>query len=449
MPYVEYNQSNGYLLPPYLEELIPADHVARVVNKVVDLLNIWELTSQEKIEGRPAYHPRMMLKILFYAYSQKMPSSRVIARRCAEDVVFMWLSGMQRPDFRTISDFRKNNIKVLKKLFKQVVQICHRLGMVSLGLVAIDGTKVKAATSDYGAKTKDALKEALKAVEADIEKYMADGLAIDKAEDILYGENRAGQELPKEVKQALEKREAIVAAIKEIQEIKENDKTGKKGPKLNPLEKEARFMKHNGGRIRLSYNCQAAVDEKEGVIVAADITSEANDKRQMLPMLEKVEETVEKKPEKAVMDAGYYSRDNLEKAEKVGTDCYVTSKKWEEEVQGKGVEVAKEDGVKEYAETRSNRGIADAVRRMAAKLQTEEGKEIYCQRKEIVEPVFGQVKFNLGFRRFRLKGLDKAGGEWTLVCLIHNIKKIYIRIMAKGGELDSLTGELQAVYNPA
>jgi len=476
MPYlvlkqVQDNQSNGYLLPPYLEELIPADHAARVVNRVVDLLDIRELTSQEKIEGRPAYHPRMMLKILIYAYSQKTPSSRAIAGRCGEDVVFMWLSGMQKPDFRTISDFRKNNINVLKKLFKQVVQICHKLGMVRLGLVAIDGTKVKAATSDYGAKTKDALKEALKAVEADIEKYMAEGLAIDRAEDTLYGENRAGQELPKEVKQALEKREAIVAAIKEIQEIKERDKTGKKEPKLNPLESEARFMKHNGGRIRLSYNCQAAVDEKEGVIVAAEITNEANDKKQMLPMLEKVEETVEKKPEKAVMDAGYYSKDNLEKAEKGKTDCYVTSRRWEEEVQEKGVQekeetevvvssfanlplqkrvgAAKEDRVMEDSETRSNEEPADAVRRMEAKLQTEEGKEIYRQRKKIVEPVFGQIKFNLGFERFRLRGSDKAGGEWALVCLVHNIKKIYARIMAKGGELDDLTRELQAAYNPA
>ena len=471
MPYRDYNQSNGYLLPPYLEELIPVDHVARVVNKVVDLLDIRELTSQEKIEGRPAYHPRMMLKILIYAYSQKTPSSRAIARRCAEDVVFMWLSGIQKPDFHTISDFRKNNIKVLKKLFKQVVQICQRLGMVSLGLVAIDGTKVKTATSDYGAKTKDALKEALKAVEADIERYMAEGSAIDKAEDALYGENRTEQSLPRKVKQALEKKEAIVAAIKEIQEIKEKDNTGKKEPKLNPLEKEARFMKHNGGRIRLSYNCQAAVDEKEGVIVAADVTSEANDKRQMLPMLEKVEETVEKKPEKAVMDAGYYSKDNLEKAEKVETDCYVTSKKWEEEVREersqkkeeakvvvrsfanpplpKGVEIANEDSVIENAETSSNREPVDAIRRMAAKLQTEEGKEIYRQRKKIVEPVFGQMKFNLGFRRFHLRGLDKASGEWTLVCLVHNIKKIYAKIMAKGGDLDDLTRELQAAYNPA
>jgi hypothetical protein len=306
----------------------------------------------------------------------------------------MWLSGTQKPDFRTISDFRKNNIRVLKELFKQVVQICQKLGMVTLGLVAIDGTKVKAAASDYGAKTKDALREALEAVETDIERYMAKGLAIDKAEDTLYGQDRTGQELPKEVKQILEKREAIVAAIKEIQEIKESDKTGRKEPKLNPLEKEARFMKHNGGRIRLSYNCQAAVDEKEGVIVAAGITSEANDKRQMLPMLEKVEETVAKKPEKAVMDAGYCSKDNLEKAEKVETDCYVTPE-----------------------------GPVDAVMRMKAKLQTEEGKEICRQRKKIVEPVFGQVKFNLGFRRFRLRGVDKADGEWTLVCLVHNIKQ--------------------------
>ena len=470
MPFLDYNQSNGYLLPPYLEELIPADHVARVVNKVVDLLDIRGLTSQEKIEGRPAYHPRMMLKILIYAYSQKMPSSRVIARRCAEDVVFMWLSGIQKPDFRTISDFRKNNIKVLKELFKQVVQICQRLGMVRLGLVAIDGTKVKTAASDYGAKTKDALKEALKTVEADIEKYIAEGLAIDKAEDTLYGENKRGQELPGKVKQALEKRETIVAAIKEIQEIEENDKTRKKKPKINPLESEARFMKHKGGRIRLSYNCQAAVDEKEGVIVAADISSEANDKRQMLPMLEKVAETVEKKPEKAVMDAGYHSKDNLEKAEKGETDCYVTSRKWEEEVQEKDsqekgetkvvsssagsplqkcVGVANGNRVIEDAGATSNREPSEAVRRMAAKLQTEEGKEIYRQRKKIVEPVFGQVKTNLGFRRFRLRGLDKAGGEWTLVCLVHNIKKIYARIMAKGGELDDLTGESQVAYNPA
>ena len=471
MPYLDYNQSNGYLLPPYLEELIPADHVARVVNRVVDLLDIRELTSQEKIEGRPAYHPRMMLKILIYAYSQKTPSSRVIARRCGEDVVFMWLSGIQKPDFRTISDFRKNNIKVLKKLFKQVVQICQRLGMVSLGLVAIDGTKVKAAASDYGAKVQDSLKKALKAVEADIERYMAEGLAIDKAEDALYGENRTGQELPRKIKQALEKREAIVAAIREIQTIKENDKTGKKEPKINPLESEARFMKHNGRRIRFSYNCQAAVDEKEGVIVAAEIINEANDKKQMLPMLKKVEATVEKKPEKAVMDAGYYSKENLEKAEKLGTDCYVTSRKWEEEVQEKrshekeetkvvvgssadsalqkGVGIANGDRVIKDSETRPNRELVNVVARMAAKLRTEEGKEIYRQRKKIVEPVFGQVKFNLGFRRFRLRGSDKAGGEWTLVCLVHNIKKIHAKIMAKGGEFDDLTRELQAAHNPA
>src|SRR4030042_6859358 len=191
----------------------------------------------------------------------------------------------------------------------------------------------------------------------------------------------------------------------------------------------------------------------------------------MLPMLEKVEETVEKKPEKAVMDAGYYSKDNLEKAEKVGTDCYVTSRKWEEEVQEKssrekeetkvvvsssansplqkGVEVANGDRVTEESETISNEELADAARRMEAKLQTEEGKKIYRQRKRIVEPVFGQMKFNLGFRRFRLRGLGKAGGEWTLVCLVHNIKRIYARIMTKGGELDDLTRKLEVMHNPA
>jgi hypothetical protein len=246
---------------------------------------------------------------------------------------------------------------------------------------------------------------------------MAEGLAIDRAEDTLYGENREGQKLPRKVKQALEKREAIVAAIKEIQEIKEKDKTGKKEPKLNPLESEARFMKHNGGRIRLSYNCQAAVDEKEGVIVAAEITSEANDKKQMLPMLEKVEETVEKKLEKAVMDAGYYSKDNLEKAEKAETDCYVTSRKWEEEVeeegcQGREKEEAKaattsfvnspsqkgmetdRDGAIAHAKTILNRGTGDAVRRMAG-----------CKLKKA-------RRFIASVKRLRSQFLDKSSLTW-------------------------------------
>lgn len=464
MPYLAYEQEKGYLLPPYLGELLPADHVARVVNEVVDLLDIREITSQVKVEGRPAYHPKMMLKILFYAYSQKVRSSRVIARRCAEDVVFMWLAGMQRPDFRTVSDFRKDNIEVLRRLFKQVVQICQRLGMVSLGLVAIDGTKVKAQASDYGARTRDTLKEALKAVEEDIEKYMAESAAIDQAEDVLYGKTKTGQELSRKVRKALERKDILVAAIKEIEAIKEADRTGKKEPKVNPGERDARFMKHCGGRIQLSYNCQAAVDEKEGVIVAEGVTTEANDKRQMLPMLKEVEEVAGKKPDKAVMDPGYHSKKNVEEAEKLGVDCYVTSRRgeevWGDEVQEKAARV----GVNCFASTESaasspqlwregEAGIAptaieqkpnDAVERMAAKLQSEEGKEVYGKRKEIVEPVFGQVKSNLGFVRFLLRGLKKASGEWSLICLVHNIRRIYAYLKAERGGLTERLGMMYA-----
>jgi transposase len=458
MPYLAYQQENGYLFPPYLDELIAVDHVARVVNEVVNLLDIRELTSQMKVEGRPAYHPRMMLKILFYAYSQKVRSSREIARRCCEDVVFMWLAGMQRPDFRTISDFRKDNIEVLRRLFKQVVQICQRLGMVSLGLVAIDGTKVKAQASDYGARTHDALKEALKAVEEDIEKYMAESAAIDEAEDILYGKAKTGQELPKKVRKALERKEALVAAIKQIEAIKEADRTGNKEPKVNPQERDAQFMKHCGGRIQLSYNCQAAVDEKKGVIVAEGVTTEANDKRQMLPMLRAVEETTERKPDKAAMDPGYHSKKNLEEAEKMGIDCYVGSRRGEVEegVRGKAVEVE----VHSFASTESGQSAMDtastlvavrqesnnanAVERMSAKLQSEEGKKVYGKRKEIVEPVFGQVKSNLGFVRFLLRGLKKVSGEWALICLVHNIRRIYAYLKAEGE--GGLTQRLEMVY---
>lgn len=484
MPYRDYDQHTGLLFPPYIEDLIPRDHVARAVNKVVDMLDITELLLQEKTEGRKAYHPRAMLKILIYGYSQKEYSSRIIDKGCCEDVVYMWLSGMQMPDFRTISDFRKKNIEIIKKLFKQVVQICQKLGIVKLGLVAIDGTKVKAVASDYKAKTEDALKEALKSVEEDIEKYLKDGITIDEAEDILYGRDKSGFELPEEAIKNLEKKGAIEKALEEIKGIKETDKTKKKEPKINPIEEEARFMKHSGGRIQLSYNAQIAVEEN-GIIVAAEITNEANDKKQMVPMLKEVEEITGAKPEKAIFDAGYHSEKNLEETKDKGTECYVTSKRWEEEIKAEGiadaeniadeeksekglviskeVEVAEannsnevvepilttnnlteksEDGSLVEASKKTEEEI-DVVEEMAKKLQTEEGKEIYRKRKWIVEPVFGQIKYNLGFNRFRLKGTKKARGEWLLACMVHNIKKINSWLWDKGEKLEG--GELKRI----
>lgn len=481
MPYIEYDQNTGYFFPPYIEDLISKDHVGRAINKVVEMLDISELLKEEKAEGRRAYHPRMMLKIIIYGYSQKAYSSRLIDKGCCEDVVYMWLSGMQRPDFRTISRFRKDNIEVLKALFKQVVQICQKLGIVKLGLVAIDGTKVKAVASDYKAKTEDALKEALKSVEEDIEKYLRDGITIDEAEDILYGKDRSGFELSEEAIKNLEKKGAIEKAIEEIKWIKETDKTKKKDPKINPVEEEARFMKHSGGRIQLSYNAQIAVEEN-GIIVAAEITNEANDKRQMVSMLKEVEEITGAKPEKAIFDAGYYSKDNLEETKDSGTECYVTSKKWEEEIKEKESEVGSiiskgdvdeasdcnevagpilttsTNNLTENSEAGSlveAEGIADAskkcdkekdvVEEMAKKLQSEEGKEIYRKRKWIVEPVFGQIKCNLGFNRFRLKGIKKARGEWLLECICHNIKKINNWLLDKGEKLGG--GEFEKIKN--
>lgn len=470
MPYIEYDQNTGYFFPPYIEDLISKDHVGRAINKVVEMLDISELLKEEKTEGRKAYHPRMMLKIIIYGYSQKAYSSRLIDKGCCEDVVYMWLSGMQRPDFRTISRFRKDNIEILKVLFKQVVQICQKLGIVKLGLVAIDGTKVKAVASDYKAKTEDKLQEVLKLVEEDIEKYLRDGIVIDEAEDILYGKDKSGFELPEEVIKNLEKKGAIEKALKEIKGIKEADKTKKKDPKINPIEEEARFMKHSGGRIQLSYNCQAAVDES-GVIVGAEVVNEANDKKQMVPMLKEVEEITGANPEKAIFDAGYHSKDNLEDTKDSGTECYVTSKKWEEEIREEIREEKAESVIsKEAADvdeptngnevakpiltTNTNNLIEktevgslvdtskktdekrDVVEEMAKKLQTEEGKEIYRKRKWIVEPVFGQIKYNLGFNRFRLKGIKKARGEWLLECICHNIKKINSWLLDKGEKLE-------------
>lgn len=232
-------------------------------------------------------------------------------------------------------------------------------------------------------------------------------------------------------------------------------------------------MKHSGGRIQLSYNTQIAVDES-GVIVGAEITNEANDKKQMVSMLKEVEEITGARPEKALFDAGYHSKDNLEKTKDMGTDCYVTSKKWEKEIKeeksgsnevtdgdktAESILTTDTNNLTEKSEVGSfaeAEGIVDAskktneeiedgidvVEEMAKKLQTEEGKEIYRKRKWIVEPVFGQVKSNRGFSRFRLKGIKKARGEWLLACICHNIKKINSWLLDEGEKLEG--GELKS-----
>lgn len=449
MPYKEYDQNAGYLLPPYIEDLIGEDHIARVFNEIIDMIDISELLAKEKPEGRERYHPRMMVKVLLYSYSEKRFASREMDRSCKEDVVYMWLSGMARPNFRTISDFRKDNIEILKKIFVQVVRICRGLGITKMGLVAIDGSKVKSVSSDSGAKSEEKLEEALKEIEQEIGEYLARGVAIDEGEDALYGRENKGYGVPKKILKKIKQQAGIKKAIAEIKTIKEADKSRKKDPKINPVEDEARFMKHNGGRIRLSYNCQAAVDES-GVIVAADITNEANDKRQLVPMLKEVEDTAGEKPQQAALDAGYHSQKNLEDTKNSGIDLYITEKKWEEEIKengskdekpnviddknmaevvhmdlsgaenrlgGEGKNVAVENVIDDKSET-------DVVLAMRKKLASEAGREIYGKRKEIVEPVFGQVKSNRGFTRFRLRGQKKARGEWLLVCIGHNIRKI-------------------------
>ena len=269
-----YNQGQMALFPPSVRSLIEDDHLCMVVNDVVKAMDLSCLYQKVSPEGNPAYHPAMMLKILFYAYAKGIFSSRRIAQALKENIAFIFLAAWQKPNFRTISDFRKNNLKELGLLFAQIVQLCRQLGMVKLGHIAIDGTKIKANASE--ASTYDR-----KRIEKEIKRWLEHAEAIDQQEDALYGADKTGDELPEDIRDP-EKR------IKKLKELKQKLETGG-SEKINKTDPDAVFMKTTNG-IKTAYNAQVAVDAEHQVIEATDVTNDAADVEQLLPMVEQTEE---------------------------------------------------------------------------------------------------------------------------------------------------------------
>ena len=427
--YRPYYPDEELLLPPSLRDWLPEKHLAYFVSDVVDNLDLSAMDAvygNEK-RGQPPYDPLMMTKVLVYGYCVGVFSSRRIERRLVEDIAFRVLAAGNQPNFRTISDFRKIHLKVLESLFEQVLQIALEAGAMKVGRVALDGTKIKANASKHKAMSYDRMAEKGKQLKAEVKQLLERAEAADAEEDARYGKDRRGDELPAE----LERRETRLKAIKEAKRAlqerarqKASDEGGnaqqakpKDKDQYNFTDPESRIMKGADGFVQ-AYNAQAVVEPDLQLIVGQTVTQAANDKEQLTPMVEVMERQSGQRPEEVLADSGYCSEKNLEALE--------SAAKPELRIEGFIATERQKHG--EHREACPRGPLpkdATRVDRMRRKLKTKAGKAVYAARKAIVEPVFGQIKQARGFRQFLMRGIEKVRGEWSLVCLTHNILKLY------------------------
>ena len=427
--YRPYYPDEELLLPPSLRDWLPEKHLAYFVGDVVDNLDLTAMDAVYGTEkrGQPPYDPQMMTKILVYGYCVGVFSSRRIERHLVEDIAFRVLAAGNQPNFRTISDFRKVHLATLEGLFEQVLKIALEAGAMKVGRVAVDGTKVKANASKHKAMSYDRMKEKEAQLKAEVKDLLAQAEAADAEEDAFYGQDRRGDELPEE----LQRRESRLKKIREAKkavEARAKEKAAAEGadpkqaqPKdkdqYNFTDPESRIMKGADGFVQ-GYNAQAAVEPDFQLIVGQTVTAEANDKEQLLPMLDQVERQSGQRPGEVLADSGYCSEQNLEQLDSETNP--------ERRVDGYIATGRQKHG--EYMEPCPRGPLpkkATRVDRMKRKLKTKAGKTVYAARKTIVEPVFGQIKQARGFRQFLLRGIGKVRAEWSLVCLTHNILKLY------------------------
>src|SRR6202166_4403280 len=429
--YRTYLPEQDLLLPPSLREWLSEDHLVYFVSDVVDQLDLSAMHAvyEREKRGQPPYDPRLMTKLLVYGYCTGVFSSRRIQKRLREDIPFRVLAAGNEPDFRTISDFRKIHIETLRGLFEQVLAMALECGAIQLGRVSLDGTKLKANASKNKAMSYGRMKEKQQKLKAEFKQLLDQAAAADETEDHQYGGKR-GDELPEE----LRRRETRLAKIKQAKKVVEQrarDKAAEEGKsaaeakrakpedkdQYNFTDPESRIMKGGDGFVQ-GYNAQAAVEPEMLLIVGQCVTEAANDKQQLEPMVEAIEQQSGQRPEAILADSGYCSEENL---------AYLESADQPE----RKIDGFIATGKQKHGEHRLPckpgplpKG-ATKVYRMKRKLQTKVGKAVYAARKCMVEPVFGQIKQARGFRQFLLRGKEKVKGEWALVCLTHNILRLH------------------------
>ncbi len=426
--YRPYDPEQMLLMPVALQDWLPSDHLAYFISDVVDHLDLSTIMSRYEREerGYPPYHPRMMVKVMVYGYCIGVPSSRKMDKHLHEDIAFRVLAANNTPDFRTISDFRKDHLAALAGLFMQVLELCQMAGLVKLGHVSLDGTKVKANASKHKAMSYGKMKEKEAGLEAQVEELLRKAQEVDEEEDRRYGKGKRGDELPQELafrESRLKKiREAKAALEAEAKE--EADKAraeGKSHPGVpedkaqrNFTDSESRIMPAPGGKEFLqAYNCQAAVDSVHQVIVAAEATNHPSDKTQALPMMKEIESNTGSVPKEVSADAGYFSASAIEGLTALGVNPFIPPDKTRH---GRVVPSAPRGRIPRHLSP------SDRIRR---KLRTKRGRKRYALRMGTVEPVFGQIKQGRGFRQFLLRGLDNVNSEWQLICTGHNLLKLF------------------------
>lgn len=460
----KYDQKQCFLLPYSLDDFVPPGSPARTVSEVVDMLDLSVFESKYTVLGQRAYDPGMMLKVLFYAYFNGVTSSRSIADKLCCDTVYMYLSGMQHPDFRTLCRFRSMHKEGMEQAFKQIVQLCMDLGMVGLGNVSFDGTKIKANASRR--KTMDE-----EAIDKKIRKIVEESIRVDEEEDRVYGEDTPF-EMPRDLHDPARRKEKLREAKKKLDDLERAKKRleDEKTKTTNLTDPDARLMKTHDG-IRPAYNAQAAVDSQYQVVVAANVVKDEADYNQLIPMIELVKQNTGKAPWITTADSGYYTLDNyryfkkherlglvpdkMYQLEKLGKTKYIPKSKFtyneENDVyvcpagnaltfycntpyKGEllrnyycrpGNCALKSQCTKsEFRRVSKNPGD-DLVTDMRNKLDSKLGESIYKERMSTVEPVFGNIKKNKGFKEFRLRGLIKTNIELTIICIAHNLGKIH------------------------
>jgi len=448
--------NQALLLPPSLHDWLPEKHLARFLVDVVDALDLSAIhVSYDEKDGRgqAAYAPAMMVRVLLYGYCTGTYSSRKIQAKTYEDVAFRYLATDEHPDHSTLAGFRQRHLEALAALFTQGLRLCQKAGLVKLGHVAIDGTKIQGNASKHKAMSYERMGETEKKLKEEVEALLQRANAVDAAEDDKYGKGQSGDELPAELarresrlakiraakaeleaeaqQKAEEKKAAAEAKIAERRE--QEARTGKKAGGRDPqvpdpaqaepdpkaqrsfTDPESRIMPdgaHKGSFVQ-AYNTQIVVDSQAQIIVAAEITQETNDKQQLAPMLAQVEQNLGAKPEAASADTGYWSEVQVNDERLKGIELYVaTGKQKHSEADGERPSGTEAPGT-------------SPREKMKQKLASAAGRDIYRMRKAIVEPVFGQIKEWRRFSRFSLRGESKVRAEWKLICLTHNLLKLF------------------------
>lgn len=445
--FVEVDRKTPYLLPPSLQDWLPEGHLARFVVEIVEQLDLRSLRDSYAGKGTKPYHPEMLVALLFYGYSTGVFSSRKLERNTYDSVAFRYIAANTHPDHDTIAVFRRRFLPQLGKLFAQILMIAQQMKVLKLGQVSLDGSKIKANASKHKALSYGHACKLETQIKAEVDELLK------KAEAADHADVPDGMSIPEELERREERLKAIAAAKAEIEKraaerhareqadyekkvaerAKKKQETGKKakgkqpkppepGPtskdQVNLTEAESRIMPVSGGGFEQAYNAQAGVDTTTKLIVSAHITQQSNDKQELVPTLENLAELPKElgTATELIADSGYFSETNVKACEDEEIVPYIAVDRQQHN----------QPLWDRFTEPPPLPDDADSVTRMKHRLKTKAGRAVYSQRKVTSEPVFGIIKAVMGFQSFMLRGFEAVKGEWNLVCMAFNIKRLHV-----------------------